>query len=135
LTAQAVANDGYLFRHGFTDQITNRGDPGEGIIHTHRPTHKTKPGKGVDRNRYGFAFIKGNQLPWNPLLLKEYGKIARTFSGGVTKDGNWAHGEQPGEWNELPYYLAGLSLHFFLRRLSARCWPCRHHGQQGNVDD
>ena len=79
---------GTFFADRLADQRADGGDPRQRVIDAHRAAHETEAGKAVDRGRYGFAFVDGDQPPWNPLLLKEYGKIARTFRRSVAKYGN-----------------------------------------------
>jgi hypothetical protein len=95
LAAETVTYYRDVFRHCFANQGTNRGYPGQRIIDAHRPAHETQARKVVDRSRHRFTFIQRNQFPWNPLLLKEYGKITGTLSGRVTKDGNGFHVDRP----------------------------------------
>ena len=70
------------------NQRTHGFDPRQRIVDAHRAAHETEAGKAVDRGRHRFTLVDGDQPPWNPLLLKEYGKIARTFRWSVAKNGD-----------------------------------------------
>ena len=88
LPAEAVADHWHIPGDGVADQGTDGLDPRQRVIDAHRTAHETEAGKPVDRNRHRFASVDGDQTPGDPVLLEEYGKIARTFNGSVAKDGN-----------------------------------------------
>ena len=91
LPAQAMPNDRHIPGYRIANQRADGVDPGQRIIDAHRAAHEAEARKPFACGRHGGTFVDGDQLPRNPLLLKEYGKIARTFGRGVTKDGDWFH--------------------------------------------
>lgn len=108
LSTQAMADDRYIFCRGIADQGTNRFDPRQRVVDAHRAAHETQAGKAVDRGRHRIALVDGDQLPWNALLLKEYGKIAGTFSRGMTNDGDGLHAWRNDRKVKLHFTLLAL---------------------------
>ena len=91
LAAKTVADDWYVGGDRAADQFEQGGQPGQVVIHAHRPAHEAQAGVIFNSRRRCYAGVDGNKLPWDVVRIEESGKIARTFSGAVTKDGNGFH--------------------------------------------
>lgn len=86
-----MSDNGEVLLIRLQNQIANGGNPRQRIIDAHGSAHETKAGKRFRALGERIVSVNGNQLPWDTMRFKKYGKIARTFCGGVTENGNGIH--------------------------------------------
>jgi hypothetical protein len=94
LSAETMADHGNIRRDRASNQIEHRRQPQQIVVDAHRPAHETQARIVSERSWRRVTGIDADQLPGNVVGVEESGKIAGTFPGTVTKDGNGLHVRQ-----------------------------------------